>query len=241
MNNGTYVVGSICARGGSKGVPRKNLRPLAGKPLIVHTIECARACPDLDRVVVSTDDEEIARVARQAGAEVPFLRPVHLAQDDSSKWDVFRHLVETLESLDNCRVEVLADLDTGVPLRQPEDISRCIRILLESDADVVVTAYIPDRNPYFNMVEVDSNGYARVSKPLAVPITHRQAAPEVYGLSPAVYAIRRDALWKFEHWALSKMKISVLPRERAVDIDTEIDFRFVEFLMEQKERQKRSV
>lgn len=239
MSVNLHVVGSICARGGSKGIPRKNLRPLYGKPLIVHTIECARLCPELDRVVISTDDEEIAAVARENGAEVPFMRPVHLAQDDSSKWDVFRHLVETLEAKSGRRVDILVDLDTGVPLRQPEDISGCIQMLVESEADVVVTAYLPDRNPYFNMVEVDKDGYAAVSKRLHPPITRRQAAPEVYGLSPAVYAIRRDALWKFEHWALSKMKISLLPRERAVDIDTEVDFRFVEFLMEMRDAEKR--
>jgi CMP-N,N'-diacetyllegionaminic acid synthase len=234
-----YVIGSICARGGSKGVPRKNLRSLYGKPLIVHTIECARLCPQLDRVVVSTDDNEIADVARQNGADVPFMRPAHLAQDDSSKWDVFRHLVDALESQDGRRIDVLVDLDTGVPLRRPEDISTCVTMLLEGDADVVVTAYEPERNPYFNMVEIGMDGYVHISKPLQSPITRRQAAPKVYGLSPAVYAIRRDALWQFEHWALSKMMISPLPRERAVDIDTEVDFRFVEFLMERRDSEKR--
>jgi N-acylneuraminate cytidylyltransferase/CMP-N,N'-diacetyllegionaminic acid synthase len=204
---------------------------LNGKPLIYYTIACAQACPTLDRLVVSTDDEEIARVAREYGAETPFMRPAHLAQDDSSKWDVFRHAVETLESMTPRRVDILVDLDTGVPLRQPQDITDCIRILIESDADVAVTAYDPERNPYFNMVEVGADGYARISKPLEAPITRRQDAPRVYGLSPAVYAIRRDALWKYEHWAHSRMKISLLPRDRAVDIDTELDFRFVEFLM----------
>lgn len=234
MTANEYIVGAICARGGSKGVRRKNLRMLNGKPLIYYTVECARQCHRLDRVVVSTDDEEIAQAARQYGAEVPFMRPAHLAQDDSSKWDVFRHLVETLESLEGRRVDILVDLDTGVPLRQPEDITKCIEALIESDADVVVTAYEPERNPYFNMVEVGADGYARISKPLEEPITRRQDAPNVYGLSPAVYALRRDALWKYGHWAHSKMKISLLPRERAVDIDTELDFRFVEFLMANK-------
>jgi CMP-N,N'-diacetyllegionaminic acid synthase len=226
-----HIVGAICARGGSKGVKRKNIRLLKGKPLIYYTIECAHLCSKLDRVVISTDDDEIAQVAREYGAEIPFMRPAHLAQDNSSKWDVFQHLVETLESIDHRRVDILVDLDTGVPLRQPEDISLCINTMIESDVDVVVTAYVPDRNPYFNMVEVDTEGYARISKPLNTPITRRQDAPKVYGLSPAVYAIRRDALWKYEHWAHSKMKICLLPHQRAVDIDTELDFRFVEFLM----------
>lgn len=237
MSSKPHIVGSICARGGSKGVVRKNIRPLNGKPLIYYTIECARLCPELDRTVISTDDEEFAQIARQYGADVPFMRPAHLAQDTSSKWDVFRNLVETLEAKDYRRVDILVDLDTGVPLREPQDVSMCINLMLESDADVVVTAYVPDRNPYFNMVEVDEEGYAKVSKPLNTPITRRQDAPHVYGLSPAVYAIRRDALWKYEHWAHSKMKICLIPHERAVDIDTELDFRFVEFLMTNKNSQ----
>src|SRR5215211_8136426 len=105
------IVGAICARGGSKGVPRKNVRLLAGKPLIAHTIECARACPFFDRIVTSTDDDEIADIARQHGADVPFLRPSHLAQDDSPKWWVFRHLVQYLEQVGGERVDVLVDLD----------------------------------------------------------------------------------------------------------------------------------
>ena len=120
------IVGAICARGGSKGVPRKNLRPLAGLPLIAHTIRCAQACPVFERIVVSTDDHEIMEVAKQYGAEAPFVRPAHLAQDDTSKWLVFRHLVETLEQMTGHRIDVLVDLDTGVPLRQPSDIVGCV-------------------------------------------------------------------------------------------------------------------
>lgn len=230
-----FILGSICARGGSKGVPRKNLRQLLGQPLIAYTIECAKKCPDLDRVVISTDDEEIAAVARQYGAEVPFMRPAELAQDNSSKWDVFRHLVETIEKKEGKRVDVLVDLDTGVPLRLPEDISSCIDLISKGNADVVITAYEAERNPYFNMVEINPDGYARVSKPVDPPITCRQVAPRAFSLSPAVYAIRRDALWTYSHWAESRMQIHIIPRERAVDIDSEIDFRFVEYLMQKKQ------
>jgi N-acylneuraminate cytidylyltransferase/CMP-N,N'-diacetyllegionaminic acid synthase len=209
---------------------------MAGVPLIARTIACALACPELDRVVTSTDDAEIAEVARTHGAEVPFLRPEHLARDDSSKWDVFRHLVESMEGLTGRRVEVLVDLDTGVPLRRPEDVSGCIRQLLGSRADVVVTAYPPERNPYFNMVELGADGFARVCIPSATPITGRQQAPPVYALSPAVYAIRRDALWAYNHWSRSRMEVYPIPRERAVDIDTEDDLLLVEYLFSRKER-----
>ncbi len=226
------IVGAICARGGSKGVPRKNLCRLAGLPLIAHAIRCAQACTALQRVVVSTDDEEIAAIARQYGAEVPFIRPAHLAQDDSPKWPVFQHLVQTLELITGQRVEVLVDLDTGTPLRQPGDITACLEQLRAGSAEVVVTAYEADRNPYFNMVEIDVDGLARIVKPSPKPIARRQDAPVVYSLSPAVYAIRRDALWAHDHWVESRLQIHVIPRERAIDIDSELDFRLVEHLMQ---------
>jgi CMP-N,N'-diacetyllegionaminic acid synthase len=228
------IVGAICARGGSKGVIRKNLRPLAGKPLIAHAIQCARACTLLRRVVVSTDDHAIADIAKEHGAEVPFIRPADLAQDDTSKWHVFQHLVKFLETMDGTRVDVLVDLDSGVPLRKPADVAHCVTQLLSGDADLVVTAYEADRNPYFNMVELDGEGLAKIVKPSERPIVCRQEAPRVYSLSPAVYAIRRHALWQYEHWSEAKFQIYRLPRERAIDIDSELDFHLVEFLMQQQ-------
>jgi N-acylneuraminate cytidylyltransferase/CMP-N,N'-diacetyllegionaminic acid synthase len=236
MSPSPYVLGAVCGRGGSRGVPRKNLRRLAGKPLIGHAIECARACPALAEVVASTDDPEIAETARRYGAVVPKLRPAHLAQDDSSKWLVFRDLVETWEAIAGRRIDALVDLDTGVPQRLPEDVTACVRALLASGADVVVTAYEAERNPYFNMVELDPEGRAAVVKPLAAPITCRQAAPRVYSLSGSVFAIRRDALWEFEHWSRSTMRIHEVPRERAVDVDSELDLRLVEFLLQRAGR-----
>ena len=228
------VIGAICARGGSKGLPRKNLRHLAGRPLIAHTIQCAKASLTLQRVVVSTEDEEIADVALRYGAEVPFMRPEYLAQDDSSKWDVFRHLVKTIEETEGLRVGILADLDTGVPLRQPCDIDACVEKLLNEDLEVVITAYEAERNPYFNMVELDSSGCAHISKLPARPIVGRQNAPRVYSLTPAVYAIRREALRQREHWSVATFTIHVVPRERAIDIDTEIDLVLVKCLMKHK-------
>ncbi|MGH7380678.1 MAG: cytidylyltransferase domain-containing protein [Candidatus Methylomirabilales bacterium] len=235
MKEGAVIVGAICARGGSKGVRRKNLIPLGGIPLIVHTIRCAQACPVLHRIVVSTDDEEIAEVAKKHGAEVPFIRPAHLAQDDSPKWQVFQHLVQTMEQMTGRAVDVLVDLDAGVPLRQPSDIVRCVDQLLSGQAEVVVTAYKAERNPYFNMIELNADGFAKIVKESAKPITRRQDAPPVYNLSPAVYAILRDALWKHEHWSEARVQIQVIPRERAIDIDSEFDFFLVEHLMRLQE------
>jgi CMP-N,N'-diacetyllegionaminic acid synthase len=229
------IIGAVCARGGSKGIPRKNLRMLGGKPLIAHAIECARECPTLDRVVVSTDDEEIAQTARSYGAEVPFLRPASLAEDSTSKWPVFRHLVERYEELHGVRVEMLVDLDSGVPLRLPEDVEGCVRLLEQQKADVVVTGYLADRNPYFNMVERGPSGFMQTVKPANPPVVARQLAPPVFSLSPAVFAIRRPALWDYAHWSQAKLDLYEIPRDRAVDIDSEMDFLLVEYLMTQKE------
>lgn len=230
MSKDVLILGAICARGGSKGVPRKSLRRLNGVPLIGHAIECAKACSIFKQIAVSTDDQEIADVAKEYGAEVPFIRPAHLAQDDSPKWPVFRHLVENIESITGQQIDVLVDLDLGVPLRQPSDITGCVEQLLAGSADVVTTAYESERNPYFNMVEVNAEGLCQIVKPLPKPIACRQEAPAVFSLSPSVFAIRRAALWQYEHWSQSKFQIYVVPRERAVDIDTETDFRFVESL-----------
>jgi N-acylneuraminate cytidylyltransferase/CMP-N,N'-diacetyllegionaminic acid synthase len=182
-------------------------------------------------VVVSTDDEEIAAISLQEGAEVPFLRPAHLAGDNSPKWGVFQHLVQMLEARDNLRVDAIADLDAGCPLRLPDDVSACVDRLLATDAEVVITASEPERNPYFNMVEVDNDGLAHVVKPLPRPITDRQSAPCVYSLSPSVFAIRRDALTAYSHWSEAKVRLHLIPRERAVDIDSETDFRYAEMLL----------
>jgi N-acylneuraminate cytidylyltransferase/CMP-N,N'-diacetyllegionaminic acid synthase len=225
------IVAAICARGGSKGVPRKNLRLLGGKPLIGRAVEQALGCGVFDRVIASTDDPEMARVAREHGAEVPFLRPPELAQDHTNKWEVFRHLVTELEARSAGRVGVLADLDTGAALRTHDDIKAAVERLLETGADVCVTAYEADHNPYYNMVELDPSGLARVCIRPEKPVANRQQAPAVYNLSPAVFAIRRDALWRHDHWSQCEMTLSVLPRDRAVDIDTELDFSLVESLL----------
>lgn len=223
------IVAAICARAGSKGVPRKNLRLLDGKPLIGRAVEQALATSIFDRVVASTDDPEMARVAAEFGAEVPFLRPAELAQDRTNKWDVFRHLVSELEARGE-QVGIIADLDTGAALRTTDDIRAAIERLEATGADVCVTAYEADHNPYYNMVELDPAGLARVCIRPERPVANRQQAPAVYNLSPAIFAIRRDALWRHDHWSQCKMTLSVIPRERALDIDTELDFTLVELL-----------
>ena len=228
------ILATICCRGGSKGVPGKNIKPLNGKPLIAYTIESAKQSRYINELIISTDDSAIADIARSYGANVPFMRPAHLASDTASKWPVFIHAVETYEQLTGNTVDYLVDLDVTVPLKTYQDIDGAIQMALQNpDTDVVITGYEPERNPYFNMMEIGEDGFASIVKKGSKPIVRRQDAPKVYSLTPAAYVIKKSALYEFEHWSNAKCKIFEMPRERAVDIDTEIDFKIVEFLIGQ--------
>ncbi|MCZ2222872.1 MAG: acylneuraminate cytidylyltransferase family protein [Chitinophagales bacterium] len=230
-----FILGTICCRGGSKGVPGKNIKPLLGKPLIAYTIETALNTPLINDVIISTDSIQIADVAKQFGANVPFMRPDDLATDTASKWPVFIHALETYQKMFGVTVDYLVDMDVTVPLKLPIDINGAIQKALDdTNVDVVITGYEPERNPYFNMMEINPNGFAEIVKKGEKPIVRRQDAPEVYSLTPAAYVIKKSALYEFEHWSKAKCKIYPMPRERAVDIDTEIDFKIVEFLMNNK-------
>jgi CMP-N,N'-diacetyllegionaminic acid synthase len=227
-----YILGTICCRGGSKGVKNKNIKLLQAKPLIAYTIETARNCALLNDVIVSTDSDEIADVAKQFGIKKIIERPAELASDTSSKWHVFIHAVETFERTHSTSIDYIVDMDVTVPLKTSNDIEGAIQLALNNaDTDVVITGYEPERNPYFNMMEVNSSGFAHIVKQSAKPIVRRQDAPAVYSLTPAAYVIKKQALYNYDHWSKAKCRIYPIPRTRAVDIDTELDFKLVEFLM----------
>ncbi|NBU81347.1 MAG: acylneuraminate cytidylyltransferase family protein [Flavobacteriaceae bacterium] len=226
------ILGSICIRGGSKGVPKKNIKILNGHPLLYYTINCANQSSLFDDLVVSSDDEEMLAIAQQLGAEKIIKRPDHLASDTSSKWDVFIHLVEEYEASMGKTVDYLVDLDVTVPLRKPEHIEGAIQMILDNDTDVVITGYEPERNPYFNMMELNDGKYASMVKKSDKPIVRRQDAPVVFSLTPAVYVVKKEALYQFKHWSEARCMIYEIPRQNAVDIDTEFDFKLVEFLMQ---------
>lgn len=224
------TIATICARGGSQGLPGKNIRPLLGKPLIAHTIEQARACGPIEHVFVSTDSAEIAEIARQYGAEVPFLRPANLATAEAGKLPVIRHLVDHVQSL-GIEVDRIVDLDPTSPLRDVADIDACLE-LLGPETDVVLTACDADKNPYFNMLEARPDGGWDLSKPMSPPVRRRQDAPAVYAMNASIY------IW----WARTldaglfgpRTRLHVMPRDRSIDIDSPIDFDFVEMLMQRK-------
>lgn len=224
------VLALIPARGGSKGVPRKNVRPLAGKPLIAYAIEAAQKSRFIERVLVSTDDEAIAQVARKYGAETPFLRPKGLAQDDSPEWLVWQHALRFVEK-ERGLPEVLVCVSTTSPLRSVADLDASIECLMGSDADVVISVKPAERNPYFNMVVLDEKGYATVVIPTGKSVHRRQAAPAVYDITTVAYAARARFVLGASGIFDGRVRTVSVPAERALDIDTEFDFRMAECLM----------
>ncbi len=225
------ILAVICARGGSKGVPKKNIRLLGGKPMIVHTIEVARRCKSVDRVVVSTDDAEIAGIARASGAEVPFMRPAELATDAAPKLPVLRHAVSYLEAELGYSPDIVVDLDPTSPLRTEKDVESCIR-MVEEGADNVFSVTEAHRNPYFNMVEI-IDGRVRLVKEPPEALFRRQDAPQVYDMNASIYVWKRDALMSSDSVFLEKTKVYIMP-EWTVDTDNEIDFQFVEFILSKR-------
>src|SRR3989339_1217246 len=154
----------IPARGGSKGVPGKNIKPLCGKPLIAYSIAHAKKSRYIDRVIVSTDSLPIAAVARRCGAEVPFIRPARLARDNSGTIEVLVHAVKTLEEEGTQSYDIIVLLHATTPLRNPADIDNCIELLVRTQAGSVFSVTQSHRNPYFNMVELNKSGKAMMVK-----------------------------------------------------------------------------
>ena len=230
-----YTVGLICARGGSKGVPRKNLRTLGGKPLIGWAIEVAKKCPSITRVVVSTEDREIAEVAKSFGAEVPFFRPDELAQDTSSELLAWQHCLRTLEEQDGKAPEYLVSVPATSPMRDVEDVENCFALLKKSGADFGITVTEAHRNPYFNMIKF-VDGWAKIAVIPDTPMVRRQDAPPLFDITTVAYAARARYVLESTKLLDGKVSAAIVPDERAVDIDTELDFAFAEFLLARKQK-----
>ena len=230
------IISTICARGGSKGVPNKNIRLLKGKPLITYTIETALACDLINTVVVSTDSKDIAEVAIQCGAAAPFLRPAEFSTDFVPKFPAIKHAVQFIEDLNQKKYDIIVDLDPTSPLRTVDDINDCLRLLMEEETDAVITACEAIKNPYFNMVELNDSGYAFLSKAARYPVHRRQDAPKVYSMNASIYAMWRDVFMERMTFLTNRTRLYVMPEERSIDIDREIDFEFVEFLMTERKK-----
>jgi N-acylneuraminate cytidylyltransferase/CMP-N,N'-diacetyllegionaminic acid synthase len=186
----------------------------------------------LDDIAVSSDSEEVLAIARMNKLNNLFQRPAELATSSASKWLTWRHLVDTYEQENDAVVEYLVDLDVTTPLRKPHHVAACIAEAKSNDRDLVITCYPSDRNPYFNMMERKKDGLWQVVSQTSQPIENRQNAPAVLSLTPAVYVVSRHALYTYDHWSLAQCALVEIERENAIDIDTEYDFRLIEFLVE---------
>lgn len=228
------VLCTICARGGSKGIKNKNIRLINHKPLIAYTIEQALASNLFEHVVVSTDSDEIEKVAREHGAEVFFKRSNELASDTAGKIDVIKDAFIRSEAHYKTTYDVLVDLDATSPLRDVSDIEGAFLQFEQNNNDNLITAMPGRRSPYFNLVEIVEDGRVQLSKQLDGGVKRRQDAPPSYDMNASIYIWKRDVLLNESSLFLPGTGLFVMPEERSIDIDNEVDLKFVEFLMKEK-------
>lgn len=232
------ILCTICARGGSKGVKNKNLRLLNGKPLIAHTIDQAKKSKLFDHIVVSSDSDEINKIAVEYGAEVIFKRPEELASDTSGKLDVIKHAFLMSEKHYGKSFDYNIDLDATSPLRDVDDIIKAYEQFISDNNDILITGAPSRRSPYFNLVEVDTNGKVFLSKTRDKSVLRRQDSPLCYDMNASIYIWRREALLNNSTLFTDKTGLYIMPEERSHDIDCELDFKIVEFLIGEKSVKK---
>ena len=229
------ILGLIPARSGSRGIPNKNIKLLAGKPLIAHAIDCGLACPSLDHVVVTTDSEKIANIAMKYGAEVPFLRPKELAEDSTHMLPVMQHALKTCEVHYNETISVLVLLDPTSPLRIPDDIESALKVFREDpECDCIMSACLAQRHPSFNMVRLEKE-YVRLVIEPEEEIGTRQSCPPLYDLDSTVFIFSREALIEEKKRMPAKTKLFMIPEERTMHIDSEWDFKLTELKLKEEE------
>ena len=225
------IMGLILARGGSKGIPRKNIIPLAGKPLITHTIETAFASGVLERLIVSTDDEEIAQISKDSGAEVPFIRPKALSGDLQAAFPVIQHAVNWLAENEAYYPEYIMLLQPTSPLRNLEDIKKAVSIAIKHEADSVISVYEPDQNPEW-MFEIEEDGRFKDFDPVKRELSRRQNLKSYYMLNGAIYLVKRSVVLEQESFYTQRTYSLKMPLERSFDIDKPIDIDIVSLIME---------
>lgn len=221
----------IFARGGSKGLPRKNILPIAGLPLIVHSIHIAQQLGNIERIFVSTDSREIAYIAEGAGAEI-VERPAELASDTAPEWLAWQHAIQQTQSKYGCFDRFLS-LPPTAPCRNVCDVQRCLDALT-LDVDLVLSITPSHRNPWFNMVVENRNGFLGLAKSDDV-IKRRQDAPQCFDLSTVAYVAHTSFIMKATGIWDGKVRGIEVPAERAIDIDTSLDYAIARFLKEQYE------
>ncbi len=223
----------IPARRGSKGLPGKNTKPFAGLPLIAHSILFAKMCSEIERCIVTTDDQGIAELARSYGADVPFMRPPELAEDSSPLFPVVRHALLSAERQDHRTYDFVLLLDPTSPAREPEDVSLALEKLTQyPEADGIVSVSRPDFNPIWHCV-VDRDGWMSNLMPEGFQFERRQDVPAVYRINGAIYIWRADFVRTLEGaWRQSGRHLMLeIPESRAMSIDTIEEFQRAECLV----------
>jgi CMP-N,N'-diacetyllegionaminic acid synthase len=225
---------TICARGGSTGVKNKNLRELCGQPLIAYSILQAKASALFDTIAVSSDSEHILNVAREWGVHYLIRRPAELATDTAAKLPAIRHCVVETERLTGVTFETMVDLDATSPLRVADDIQGAVALMEQGTCRNVITGAPARRSPYFNLVEIGIDNVVRLCKKLPTPIVRRQDGPRCFDMNASIYVWKREALFELDSVFGPDTRLFVMPEERSLDIDSELDFEFVEYLMRKK-------
>lgn len=222
----------IFARGGSKGLPGKNIMPLCGKPLIAYAVEEGLKSKYISEVFVSTDDPGIAAAAESFGARAPFLRPAELASDHSPEHLSWQHAVRFMEK-HGIACDIFVSLPATSPLRTVEDIDRCIEHFLEGGSDVSIAVCKSDRHPSFNMVFRDESGRISIAMP-AQGITRRQDAPPIFNISTAVYVTSPDYILRTSSYMQGVVTSTLISAENSIDIDSILDFKLAELIMKER-------
>ncbi|MHA1797326.1 MAG: acylneuraminate cytidylyltransferase family protein [Candidatus Helarchaeota archaeon] len=235
MYKNLKIICVICARGGSKGLPRKNIKKLCGKPLIYYTLDVAKKCEYIDDIIVSTEDDEIAKIVEDFGIPVPYKRPKELALDTTEINPVIRHAVLWAKENLKKNWDIIINLSVTCPLRNVEDLKKSIETFVDNDYENLFTVTESINNPYFNIVEWKKDGKIRLVKELRKHIYRRQDAPRTYDQNGSIFLYKWDVLMNKDTEFNEKTGIYVMPRERSIDIDDLFDFKLVEFIIKEKE------
>lgn len=232
MYKSKKIVAIITARGGSKRIPRKNIKPLAGKPLIAYAIRAALDSNYVDRVVVSTDDKTIANVSKKYGAEVPFIRPAHLSTDKARSADTLVHAVACLEGQEHYKPDIVILIQPTSPLVLPEDIDGALEKMFQAGAGSCFSICEISQRPEW-MYRINKNKPVLFLKDRSGADKRNQDLPKLYVINGAINIVQRDVLMKKNKIVDGKNSVFIMPRERSVDIDEEADFKMAEALLRQ--------
>lgn len=227
---------TICARGGSQGVKNKNLALLCRKPLIAHSIFQAKHSELFAAVAVSSDSKKILQVAKQYGADHLIMRPPEMATSTAAKLPAIQHAVLSTENMLSTQFDVVVDLDATAPLRTIEDLQRSFHFFLKNGhSDNLITGCPARKSPYFNLVEMDDVGFARLSKKTDVSFVRRQDVPPCYDMNASIYIWKRNVLFQNLTVISDRTLLYVMPEERSIDIDTVLDLKMVRWLAKQRQ------